>query len=216
MSTPHTWSPWRKANYGFFKTHLASLPKTSKLVDLGAGPLQFADLFLPFDYLGVDFEKFEHVSIVTDLTKTIPLSDQSADILTLSNVLEHIPNTEFFLRECKRLLKREGMIVGTVPFLLPEHQQPYDFNRYTHFQLIRLLENAGFEKISVVPLGKQIDVYDTIERKVFDQLYLSNKSILLKIVRTWRRAEMRLLRKMFAGAPATEKVTEGYGFVARG
>ena len=208
------WSPWRKANYAFFKKHLEPIPRAAALVDLGAGPVQFSDLFFQFAYTGVDFEKYEHVRVVTDLTKPIPLPDQSADVVTLSNTLEHIPNGEAFIRECYRLLKSGGHIIGTIPFLVPVHQAPYDFNRYTYFQLERLLSEAGFKNVSVEPLGGQIDVYNTIELKVFEELRATRGGLLLECVRFIRRVEMRLLRALYSHTAATKKVTEGYGFTA--
>ncbi len=135
--------------------------------------------------------------------------------MTLSNTIEHIPNTEHLFVECKRILKKDALIIGTVPFLLPVHQAPYDFNRYTHFQLERFLEEAGFREIRVLPLGQQIDVYNTIEYRTFDELYASKHSILITFLRAWRRLEMRLLGKLLSRIPASEKLTEGYGFVAK-
>lgn len=207
------WTSWRKANYAFFKQKLADKSDVLKLYDLGSGPEQFKDLFGRFDYTPVDFEKFHDGVIVADLTKKFPFEDNIADIVTLSNTLEHIPNPEHFVFECARILKRGGLIIGTVPFLLGEHQVPYDFNRYTHFQLIRFLEMSGFEKIEVAPLGAQMDVYNTIELKVFDELRKQQRGILLESVRFLRRLEMRIIRKLF-NTPAGFKITEGYGFFA--
>lgn len=209
------WSAWRKANYTFYKARLSDLPNSLKLVDLGAGDLPSEDLFLRFDYLGVDFQKFPHVSLVTDLTKDIPLPDRSADIITLSNTVEHIPNTEHLFQECKRLLKPGGVMFGTVPFLLGIHQDPYDFNRYTTFALERFLKNAGFSDIKVEPLGSTVDAYNTIELKTFDQLRILRGGFLVELVRFIRRVEMRIIRKLFSRLPSTKKITEGYAFSAK-
>ncbi len=130
----------------------------------------------------------------------------------MSNTVEHIPNSEHFFVECSRILKQGGMIIGTVPFLMGVHQAPYDFNRYTPFQLKRFLEIAGFTNVEVVSLGDQMDVYNTIELKVFDELRKQKGGILLKMVRLVRRIEMRFMRKLFT-TKAGEKLTEGFGFV---
>ncbi len=209
------WSAWRNSNYEFFRKHLSSLPKDLKLIDLGAGALQFGSIFKQFNYTGVDFENYPDVSIVTDLTKRLPIENNSADIVTLSNTLEHIPYPLHVLEECHRILRKGGMVVATTPFLIPVHQAPFDFNRYTHFQLRKLLEDAGFKDIEVRPLGRQIDAYNTIELKTFDELYKVGNSVLLKLIRIWRRTEMRVLRRLFASIPASTKVTEGYGLFAR-
>ncbi len=132
------WSPWRKANYSFFEARLAHVPRSSTLLDLGAGDIQFADLFFQFKYTGVDFEAYPDVTHVADLTQALSLASESYDIVTLSNTLEHIPDTAFLIDECYRVLGDNGMIIGTVPFLMTVHQAPHDFNR------LRIINCAGF------------------------------------------------------------------------
>jgi SAM-dependent methyltransferase len=205
------WTAWRNENYSFFEKKLSELSAELSLYDLGSGAEQFKTLFHRFKYTGVDFEKFNEKTIVTDLTKTFPFSNAVADIVTLSNTLEHIPTPEQFIHECARILKPGGLLVGTVPFLLGVHQAPYDFNRYTPFQLKRFLEMAGFADVQIVSLGRQMDVYNTIELKVFDELRKTHGGLILEAIRLWRRIEMRLMRRLFV-ATAGEKITEGYGF----
>lgn len=199
------WSKWRQSNYTFFQKKLPVSDNKKRLVDLGAGELQFAKLFKRYDYIGVDFVAYPGVAIIADLTQSIPLSGETADIVTLSNTLEHIPNPDNLIYESHRILKPGGCIIGTVPFLLPVHQAPYDFNRYTHFQLKRFLDNAGFKEIEVVPLGSLFDALDTIEQKSFDELQTHY------LLRVLRRAITKLL---MPDVPSTNKVTQGYGFYA--
>jgi len=204
------WSNWRKANHTFFWDVLGDLPRESKLVDIGSGKEQFADIFRQFPYRGLDHEAYYPNTIVCDVSKGLLIPDGDADIITLSNTIEHIPDTSALLKECRRVLCKGGILVATVPFVLGEHQLPHDYNRYTHVQLERLCRAAGFENVSVMPLGKQIDVYNSIELKVFDEL--KDGSLLFKVIRTWRRLEMRLLCRLFT-KPAGNRITEGYGVI---
>lgn len=201
---PKNWSNWRKANYEYFKSHLELLSRGNKILDLGAGDIQFADLFFEFDYTAVDFHDYPDIDIQADLTKALPFPDESYDIIILSNTLEHIPNTQSLLDECYRILKPQGLILGTIPFLVSVHQAPYDFNRYTRYQLENFLK--AFKAVSVWPLGSLIDTYDTIERKTFD---LMPKWVYP--IRVLRRLEMRIMRKIFR-FPARSSLTQGYGF----
>ncbi len=213
---PAQWSAHRKADHVYFKKQLEPLSREGTLVDLGAGPTQFADLFLSFKkYIGVDFEPYEHVSVIADLTKDIPLDTASADVVVLSNVVEHIPTTESFFRECKRILVPGGHLVGTVPWMTPVHQEPHDYNRYTTYQLERMLTSAGFSTIEITPLGSAIDAYDTIELKTFDYLRQKRGGLLLELIRLARRLNMRLVRALYASLPAPAKIAESYGFSAR-
>lgn len=45
------------------------------------------------------------------LEKHIPLRDNSIDIVTINSVLHHIPDTEYFLNEVDRVLKKDGIII---------------------------------------------------------------------------------------------------------
>lgn len=66
-------------------------------------------------------------------------------------VMEHLPEPSHFLQEVFRVLKPGGMILIMTPFMWGEHEQPYDFYRYTRFGLHYLLEKSGFEIVSIEP-----------------------------------------------------------------
>lgn len=204
------WSAWRKANYEYVKNALADLPPESTLYDLGAGNVPFRDILFRFKYVGVDFVPFLDVSIVADLT-TLPIPDESADIITIMNTIEHVPETRRLLSEAHRILKKGGVMIGTVPFLMQTHQEPHDYNRYTKVQLENLLHAEGFSDAHVVPIGHLIDVYETIELKFFTNI----NGVFGKLFRAVRRFEMRIMRYFLGGIPATYRLTEGFGFTAR-
>jgi SAM-dependent methyltransferase len=70
-----------------------------------------------------------------------------------NQVLEHVFNPDFFLREIGRVLKPGGKLLLTVPFLWDEHEQPYDYARYSSFGLAALLRRNGFCVIQQDKLG---------------------------------------------------------------
>lgn len=204
------WSAWRKANYEYVQNALVDLPSESVLYDLGAGSVPFRDILFRFKYIGVDFVPFPDVSIVADLTQ-LPIVDESADVITILNTIEHVSDTELLLKETYRILKRGGIMIGTVPFLMQVHQEPHDYNRYTSHQLKHVLSNAGFVDITILPLGNLIDVYDSAEVKFFSHV----PGIQGKFVRIVRRLSMRLVRLLLSQLPSNAQYTEGYGFTAR-
>jgi len=57
-----------------------------------------------------------------------------------SETFEHIFNLEEIIKEINRVLKKEGLLLATCPFLWPEHEVPYDYARYTSFAMKNLLE----------------------------------------------------------------------------
>ncbi|GEM_PF-1143396 len=219
------WSRWRKSNFDYFLHHLGHVSKDRVLFDIGAGPTNFRELLLRFDtYVGVDFFPFELVSVVTDLTKTLPFRDASCDIVFVSNVLEHIPNPNPLLQECYRVLKSGGIIIGAVPFLGKVHQAPYDFNRYTNFMLEKILRESGFANSEITSLGTLFDTYQSIQRAFFNLLLESTFSqsrfkhlrtkFLARLGRKISYTTTSLFQSVFSFVPASDMYPQGYGFKA--
>ncbi len=48
-------------------------------------------------------------------SQTLPFSDDTFDTVIIGEILEHLENPVFALKEAKRILKKEGKIVGDVP-----------------------------------------------------------------------------------------------------
>ena len=59
-------------------------------------------------------------------------------------MLEHVFNPDQFLGEIFRVLKPNGNFLLSVPFVWDEHEQPWDYARYSSFGLKSLLERNGF------------------------------------------------------------------------
>lgn len=74
-----------------------------------------------------------------------PFADSSFQGVLCNQVLEHVFTPEEFLREIHRVLAPGGRLVLTVPFIWPEHEQPWDSQRYTSFGLCELLRRCDLE-----------------------------------------------------------------------
>ena len=218
------WSNWRKSSYIYFKKHLEELSPSKSILDLGAGFCQFRDLTERFEKsIMVDFLPYELIDVVADLTKKLPFKNSSFDVVLLSNVLEHIPNSEFLLKECFRILKSEGMIIGTVPFLMRIHQKPYDFHRFSHYMLDELLRDSGFRKVEVKNLATSFDVYRSIQRHFFGYLFSTkfseNKAInfifqfITKAFWQIQKLLRFILSPLYKRCMSDPGFTQGYGFL---
>jgi len=218
------WSNWRRTNYQFFKEHLEKLSSSKTILDLGAGPSQFRDLTKHFqNSFAVDFLPYELVDVVADLTKKLPFLDFSFDIVLLSNVLEHIPNVEFLLKECFRILKPNGILIGTSPFLMRIHQKPYDFHRFTNYMLDKLLKDSGFKGGGIQNLATSLDVYQTMQRHFFYYFLVTNFSenrvinFALKFIARgiWQiqKLLMAIFSPLYRKCITSPEYTQGYGFL---
>lgn len=210
-----TWGKWRQANFDFYSEALRHEDRRKILLDLGAGPIQFFELFSQFQYIGADFQPFSGVALVADLTKGIPRESASVDIITASNFFEHIPNPDFVMRECFRILKPGGVFLGTVPFLFNIHQEPHDYWRYTNFILEHLFRASGFSSVEIRVLNNVWDSFSVLKDVFFRELWKTHRSRAISLV--WRVINLHfaLLRILCGGAmPVSVLFHLGYGFKA--
>lgn len=130
---------------------------SGKLLDIGCGTKPYRSLFTVDSYIGLDIdsEATRQCGIADRLYNgnTFPFPDSSFDSALCNQVLEHVFNPDKFLAEIARILKPGGVLLLTVPFVWDEHEQPYDFARYSSFGLRSLLEKQGFKILCQKKLG---------------------------------------------------------------
>jgi SAM-dependent methyltransferase len=136
-------TPWRQANWSFLKEQIAALPVDALVLDVGSGRGDFSQLIQQRNSMALDIYPYPEVDIVCDLTQVNPFREECFDAVVLMNVLEHVFDTRAFLDELAKILKPEGKLLVAIPFLLKEHQEPFDFVRFTQFSLRRWGEECG-------------------------------------------------------------------------
>lgn len=127
-------------------------------VDLGCGFMPYKSIIVPKvnKYVPIDFENSEIYSgegITFWDGCTIPLEDNSVDLLLASELLEHVEKPRDIAHEVGRVLKPGGLWLGTVPFIWPMHEVPHDHARYTPYALSSMLNDADFSINSITALG---------------------------------------------------------------
>lgn len=127
-----------------------------KLFDVGCGEKPYKSIFARkvTKYVGID--KHGNVAdIKKDFLEAV-ISDRSYDTVLCTQVLEHTPEPQKFLNKIYRILRKDGILILTVPFTGSLHEEPNDFFRYTQFGLRYLLEKAGFEVVYIKAEGNWI------------------------------------------------------------
>ncbi|HUU00843.1 MAG TPA: methyltransferase domain-containing protein [Myxococcota bacterium] len=81
------------------------------------------------------------------------IGDGLYDSAVCLSVLEHVPQPSRALAEIHRILKEDGVVILSVPFLARLHEVPDDYYRFTGYGLRFLLEQAGFDVQQLTPLG---------------------------------------------------------------
>jgi len=88
---------------------------------------------------------------------------QEYDFVLMSEVLEYISDYKLALSEAFRVIKINGQLIISIPFLFPIHRDIGDRIRFTEFEISELLKNIGFKSINVLPMGSVFSViYDIL------------------------------------------------------
>jgi SAM-dependent methyltransferase len=131
----------------------------ARILDAGAGECRHAEVFSHCAYVACDRAvgdaswDYGRLDVLADL-EALPFRPESFDAILCSQTLEHVPEPQHALREMSAVLKPNGRLILTVPFLGdPLHQEPYDFYRYTPYALRRLLAGAGLRPLVLAPIG---------------------------------------------------------------
>ena len=106
------------------------------VLDVGCGSLPYKSFSGPeWNWTGLDIEGNPLADIrVATTDKTWDLPSESFDLVLCTEVLEHSKYPESILTEIHRVLKPDGKLMLTTPFIYPIHGAPSDYRRFTpHF-----------------------------------------------------------------------------------
>ncbi len=156
-------NPFYFARAGLFDAMTEYAPKLSgRLLDVGCGTKPYRALFSVGSYVGLDID--------SDATRRrgiadhyydgikFPFENASFDSILCNEVLEHVFNPDEFIKEIVRVLRPGGTLLLTVPFVWDEHEQPYDYARYSSFGLRALLEKQGLKVTQQKKLGANASI----------------------------------------------------------
>ena len=143
-------NPFYHARRSLYQAIARMAPQlVGRLLDVGCGQKPYQSLFPASEYVGLEIDTPENrarkqADYYYD-GEVFPFPDQCFDGVICNQVLEHVFAPEIFLAEIRRVLKSGGNLLLTVPFVWDEHEQPWDYARYSSFGLKSLLEKNGFE-----------------------------------------------------------------------
>ena len=89
-----------------------------------------------------------------DLTKKLKIKSNKYHNILIFNVLEHLPNYDTSLSEINRILKKNGFIIGSTPFIYQIHGAPKDYFRFTKQFFENELKKKKFKIINIDYIGK--------------------------------------------------------------
>ena len=151
--------------------------KLLQLIDVGSRD-QFFKNQLPKNirYHSLDVNTKFNPDIVCDISKNIPLKNEVYDILVCSEVLEHIIYPRKVIQELKRIVKKDGIIILTLP-------NEYNLN-------LRLQFLFGIQKGCEVPFKNKLWMNHIHRPKVVDAINFYKDYFNLKEIKySWDSAK---------------------------
>jgi SAM-dependent methyltransferase len=136
-------------------------------------------------------------------------------VVLCSEVLEHLPRPDRAIAELRRVLKPQGTLVLTVPFLRRHHAAPHDYFRFTEHGLRRLLEEAHLSVEELRPIGS---VFGFLGHQVSSVIVVGSFGIpLIRLLVFWLNAALIVLPCFLLDhlSGLMRKLPLGYVLVAR-
>jgi len=157
----HWWYVGRRAILESFLEGIIQNPKSKiqnpKILDVGCGTggnLEMLEKFgaaegVDVSAAALEFCKSKGLKVHKGLAENLPFEDESFDLVTALDVVEHLDDDIVGLKEMNRVLKKDGRTLIFVPAFMWLWGVQDDVSnhriRYTKKQIIERLEKAGFK-----------------------------------------------------------------------
>ena len=112
--------------------------ETTTKINLGGGNTKMEG------YINIDILNFKEVDIVHDLSKGIPIEENSVDEIFSSHFLEHVEDMIFVMKEIYRVCKPGAIIKIKVPYFSsigafkdPTHKSFYTNKTFDYFDKLK-------------------------------------------------------------------------------
>lgn len=157
-----------------------------KVLDFWCWEKPYKDLFNYKEYIWLDFKNSWHDNAKNNIDiywdgKKIPFKDNNFDSFISTETLEHVFNIDEILQEINRVLKKWWYWIVTIPFMIWEHEEPYDFARYTYFWIKDILEKNWFKIIKHNRLWNYYLTLLQLKRWYIAQIIHNRKNKYMKI-----------------------------------
>jgi len=120
----------------------------------------FKELKLKVDkWIFADIDGSRHPDIIIDVSNMEYFNSNSIDVINALELFEHVFKIRKGLKECYRVLKKDGKLILSTPFLFPIHGLPYDYQRWTYNKWRFELEKVGFKIEKMIIMGNFFTIF---------------------------------------------------------
>jgi SAM-dependent methyltransferase len=157
------WTFWKfnwLANHKLIRAlERARVHAHGELLDMGCGSKPFAPLFAGrvTRYWGTDLSASRYLGgahlDAYARAEAQPFRDGSFDTVLGLSMLTYMPEPVRMIEEAHRVLRPGGVLLLEFTQMVPLHDEPWDFFRFTRYGAEHLLRRAGFEPLEYLPIG---------------------------------------------------------------
>lgn len=121
-------------------------------------------------WIFADIEAKHNPDIILDVANMSNVETQSIDVVNAVELFEHVEKINEGIAECYRILKPDGKLIISVPFLYPVHADPFDFRRWTRTKWENELKKAGFKITDIEIIGRYFTVINDMKKTLIKSL----------------------------------------------
>jgi len=173
-------NPFFFARRGLYNNISALIPNLNGiLLDIGCGTKPYESICSVDRYIGLEIDdgasrQHSYADLFYD-GDIIPMEDKSCDSLLSNQVFEHVFNPNKFLSEINRVMKIDGYMLMSVPFVWDEHEQPYDYARYSSYGMRYILKEHGFDIVELRKSNNGVEViFQLINAYIYKVFFTKN------------------------------------------
>lgn len=205
-----SFSGWKKYNFQKVNDILKS-KKNLNILDVGSGKHFIEKIFPELkgnNFFRLDLANRNYVDIIADLQKNSYFNTCFDSVICL-NVLEHVYYFREFFKNLSGLIKKDGILMLSVPYSSGLHYLPHDYFRMSHYALKKLLIDNDFEITSIEPyyqnnMNKIINILKNLKSNNFFSKILV-KLIMLQIAIYNKLFNLEIDNKLIDVVPKSEK-----------
>lgn len=205
----------RQGLYEFLGLEFSRFNAGDKVLTIGSGGeinrllYQYAEKN-SFVITSFDIDNHRQPDIQGDIC-SYDFGDTTFDHVVICEVLEHVHSPHLAIRNIFKILKSGGHLILTTPFLLPIHEAPFDYYRFTKYGLMHLLQD--FEQITIKERNNYFEAIDVLYMRILQTNHPRTRFVSW-IVLPWVYYIGRIRSKLLYKLLPVDELTTGYNVTA--
>lgn len=170
-------------------------PPSGRVLDYGCADVPYRHLFPgSVEYLAADLPGNPDANLSLNPDGTVPIPDESVDVVLSTQVLEHVADPGLYLSECTRVLRPHGRLLLSTHGFMVYHPDPEDLWRWTCAGIRAAVERPGLEVIR----------FEGIMGPGATGLQLVQDAVLFRLPRALRRPFAYVMQRAIAAVDRRE------------